>query len=170
MGRYADGDAAAFDHVYRELAPVVLGCLRRWAGPESAEDLCQRTFMRVHRARDRYRRGAPVGPWVLTIARNLSIDELRKRGTRRDRLTRDGDLPDVGAPPPEPESDAEVVAAVRDAIASLPEGQRRVIELHKLDERSFAEVAAQLGIKEGAARVRAHRAYDRLRRLFGADS
>ena len=167
MGRYADGDPRAFDHVYRELAPVVRACLRRWAGPSHVEDLCQKTFMKVHRARARYRPGAPVGPWVLTIARNLSIDELRKRGTRKESLSREGELPEIPVHPPEPESDAEVVAAVRDAIAQLPESQRRVVELHKLEGRPFAEVAAELGIREGAARVRAHRAYDKLRKLLG---
>ncbi|MCB9525910.1 MAG: sigma-70 family RNA polymerase sigma factor [Myxococcales bacterium] len=167
MGRYADGDARAFDHVYRELAPAVRACLHRWTGPSHVDDLCQKTFLRVHRARHRYRPGAPVGAWVLTIARNLAIDELRKRGTQRDRTTPEGELPDVAAEPPEPEPDAEVIAAVRDAIAQLPESQRRVIELHKLDERPFAEIAAELGINEGAARVRAHRAYDKLRKLLG---
>lgn len=168
MGRYADGDPRAFDHVYRELAPVVRACLHRWTGPSHVDDLCQKTFLRVHRARARYRPGAPVGAWVLTIARNLAIDELRKRGTRRDRPTREGELPEIAVDPPEPESDAEVIAAVRDAVAQLPESQRRVIQMHKLEERPFAEIAAELGIKEGAARVRAHRAYDKLRKLLGA--
>lgn len=166
MGRYADGDLRAFSEVYSALAPVVAGSMRRWVGPTQAEDLTQQVFVKVHRARHRYRPGAPVGPWILTIARNLAIDELRKRGTRKEHLTREGDVPEVVELPPEPESDAERVAAIRDAIAQLPASQRRVIELHKLEERSFAEVAEMLGIKEGAARVRAHRAYGRLRKLL----
>jgi RNA polymerase sigma-70 factor (ECF subfamily) len=166
MGRYADGDVRAFSEVYDALAPVVTGCMRRWTGPSHADDLCQQVFMKVHRARHRYRPGAPVGPWILTIARNLAIDELRKRGTRKEHLTREGALPDIGEMPPEPESNAETVEAVRAAIAQLSPSQRRVVELHKLEERSFAEVAEMLGINEGAARVRAHRAYGRLRKIL----
>ncbi len=79
MGRYVDGDAASFRVVYDALAPVVLRCQMRWVGDAAlASDLTQETFLRVHRARDRYRAGAPVGPWVITIARRLSIDALRR--------------------------------------------------------------------------------------------
>lgn len=169
MGRYADGDARAFDEVYRALAPVVLRCQIRWVGDRSlAEDLTQQTFLRVHKARDRYRPGAPVGPWVLTIARRLSIDALRKRGTRKDMLTREGELPEITSPVEEDETPTELIEALKQAINELPEGQRAVVAMHKLEGKPLAEVAAILGIKEGAARVRAHRGYNRLRaRLVG---
>lgn len=169
MGRYADGDARAFELVYATLAPVVHRCMVRWVGDRDlAADLTQDTFVRVHRARDRYRTGAPVGPWVLTIARRLSIDALRRRAAAKDRLTREGELPErlMGSAPAvdeEKESPTRVIEAVRAAVGELPEGQRRVVAMHKLEGKSMAEVADILGIKEGAARVRAHRGYKRLR-------
>ncbi|MEZ4474044.1 MAG: RNA polymerase sigma factor [bacterium] len=166
MERYADGDAAAFDEVHRALAPVVRRCLMRWVGDaELAHDLVQETFLRVHRARDRYHTGAPVGPWVLTIARRLSIDALRRKGRSRERITREGELPeplDAGAPAEAP-TPRWLVDEVRAAIDALPESQRVVVSMHKLDGRPLAEVAQELGINEGAARVRAHRGYKRLR-------
>jgi RNA polymerase sigma-70 factor (ECF subfamily) len=55
---------------------------------------------------------------------------------------------------------------VRDAIARLPAGQREVVELHKLRGMSMAEVAERLRLREGAVRVRAHRAYKALARLL----
>ncbi len=165
MERYADGDARAFDEVWRALAPVVQACQRRWVGdPQLASDLTQETFLRVHHARHRYRPGAPVGPWVLTIARRLSIDALRRRGAATDRLTREGELPEPPPPPADDDGDASaLVAAVRAAVADLPEGQRAVVAMHKLDGVPLAQVAEALGIQEGAARVRAHRGYERLR-------
>lgn len=167
MGRYADGDASAFEYVYRILAPVVSRCLYRWVGDtQLASDLTQETFMRVHRARDRYRRGAPVGPWVLTIARRLSIDALRRRAAKRDRVTRDGRVPDQAAPTPDEPTPQWLVDEVRAAIEALPESQRVVVSMHKLEGRPLAEVAEALGIKEGAARVRAHRGYKRLRMVL----
>ncbi|MEZ4466003.1 MAG: RNA polymerase sigma factor [bacterium] len=166
MERYADGHAAAFDEVHRALAPVVRRCLMRWVGDaELAHDLVQETFLRVHRARDRYHTGAPVGPWVLTIARRLSIDALRRKGRSRERITREGELPeplDAGAPAEAP-TPRWLVDEVRAAIDALPESQRVVVSMHKLDGRPLAEVAQELGINEGAARVRAHRGYKRLR-------
>ena len=170
MDRYVDGDAAAFRALYAQLAPVVLACQRRWVGdPVRAEDLTQETFLRVHKARDRYRSGAPVGAWVLTIARRLSIDSLRRRAVAVDRVTSDGELPeppalvDDGATPAELDA---LLSALREAVQTLPESQRQVVAMHKLEGLPLSEVAARLGINEGAARVRAHRGYERLRALF----
>lgn len=170
MERYADGDAAAFAHVYGHLAPVVRRCLVRWVGDaELAHDLVQDTFLRVHRARDRYLPGAPVGPWVLTIARRLSIDALRRRGRARDRLTREGDLPETSdVEPPDEPTPQWLVDEVRAAIEALPESQRVVVSLHKLEGRPLAEIAHALDIQEGAARVRAHRGYQRLKASLAA--
>lgn len=172
MERYADGDPAGFEQVYQGLAPVVNRCLVRWVGdPVLAGDLVQETFLRVHKARARYRPGAPVGPWVLTIARRLSIDALRRRGRAKERLTREGDVPEPTPIPTDEPTPQWVLQEVRDAIAALPESQRSVVSMHKLEGKPLAEVAEILGISEGAARVRAHRGYKRLRStlsgLFG---
>ncbi len=164
MGRYADGDAGAFETVYGTLAPVVEGCMRRWVGDaDLARDLTQETFLRVHRARDRYRIGAPVGPWVLTIARRLSIDALRRRASNKSRLTRTGEVPEQATELPEEPTPQWLLEEVRSAIDALPESQRLVVRMHKLEGKPLAEVARLLDIKEGAARVRAHRGYKRLR-------
>lgn len=168
MGRYADGDAAAFERVYAELSPLILARLRKWAGPDRAEDLLQKTFLKVHRARDRYRRGAPVGPWILSIARHVAIDDMRRRGRAREDLTREGALPEPRSTEAPMAERFEVIEAVRAAVEDLPDSQRTVVALHKLEERPFREVAHALGIKEGAARIRAHRAYGRLRSALAA--
>ena len=60
------------------------------------------------------------------------------------------------------------IERVRVAIAQLPSGQREVVELHKLQGMSMAQVSQRLQIREGAARVRAHRGYKALARLLGA--
>jgi RNA polymerase sigma-70 factor (ECF subfamily) len=168
MERYADGDPAGFEQVYQGLSPVVNRCLVRWVGdPDLAGDLVQETFLRVHKARHRYRPGAPVGPWVLTIARRLSIDALRRRGRAKEKLTREGEVPEPAAIPKDEPTPQWVLQEVRDAIEALPASQRSVVSMHKLEGKPLAEVAEILGISEGAARVRAHRGYKRLRNTLG---
>lgn len=169
MGRYADGDASAFEELYAELSPIVLRCQIRWVGDWAlAEELTQDTFLRVHRARSRYRRGAPVKPWILTIARRLSIDALRRRGKAKVRLSWDGELSEIKVEAQDDDGPtAEIMSEVRAAVDALPDSQRSVVSMHKLDGLPFAEVAASLGISEAAARVRAHRGYGRLRTALG---
>ena len=172
MGRYADGDPSAFEMLYRILAPGVRARLKRLVGDdELAEDLLQQTFIRVHERRARYERGAAVRPWVFTIARHLAIDALRRRSSARDRVTLEGRLPEPDTVDrlefDDASGDLDVEQLVRDAVAALPEGQREVVALHKLEGQPLTEVARRLGIKEGAARVRAHRGYGRLRAALG---
>ncbi|MCB9526133.1 MAG: sigma-70 family RNA polymerase sigma factor [Myxococcales bacterium] len=170
MTRYADGDAGAFQPIWRALAGLVRARGMQWLGGReaAADDLVQQTFLKVHRNRHRYQPGAPVTPWVMTIARNLATDMLRKQGRRKEALTPEGLLPEVARPEADTFETRATAEWVRDALAQLPEGQRQVVELHKLQGQSFDEVAQRLGIQAGAARVRAHRAYARLRSLLTA--
>ena len=85
MNRYVDGDLAAFDSLYTQLAPHVRRRLIRLTGTEGVDDLVQQTFLKVHRARHQWRRDTLVRPWVMTITRHLATDTLRARGARRGR-------------------------------------------------------------------------------------
>ena len=111
--------------------------------------------------------------WYFAIARNVALDHLRQRG-RRERREADSelDIVDDVASIEDAAIDREhgeaVIEQVREALARLPPGQREVVELHKLHGMSMAEIAARLDIREGAARVRAHRGYRALARLLGA--
>jgi len=81
MARYAEGDEAAFAEVYAAVAPR-LACFfgRRSFDPNGVPDLVQETLLRVHRARATFAPGAALMPWVLTIARRLLIDLVRRAG------------------------------------------------------------------------------------------
>ena len=165
MERYADGDSASFETLYAALAPLVQRGHARWSGRETAADLTQQTFLKVHRGRRGYKAGEPVTPWVMTIARRVSIDSLRQRGRAREHLTPQGELPPRPVAPAVEARDTG--RHVRHALNALSAGQREVVELHHLQGHAFAEVATRLGIQENAARVRASRAYANLRRILG---
>lgn len=170
MERYVDGDAAAFDELFRQLRGPLASSLRRWLRTDDKiDDALQITLMKVHNSRARYRRGAPVLPWVLTIARNVALDHLRSRASKDRSLDEEAAarIPDESEDLRwRLEDEKEVIEAVRAAVEQLPPSSREVVRLHKIEGRPMSEVAEILGIKEGAARVRAHRGYKSLAKLL----
>jgi len=175
MRRYQDGDATAFRELYAIVAPRLLGYLMKMARSRAvAEDLLQQTFLKIHRARRTYVRGADPLPWIYSIAHRTFIDEARK--TKRAIVQVEEAVPEVPAGidgesverRDEPRGDTEMARAALDALAQLPEQQREAVVLTKLDGKSVAEAAAIAGTSVGAMKVRAHRGYEALRRLLGA--
>jgi RNA polymerase sigma-70 factor (ECF subfamily) len=168
MEAYVAGDAGAFERLFRSLAPSVHAFFLRSVGQGAvAEDLMQTTFLKLHRARGNWRPGERLRPWVFTIAGRVRLDWLRRQGRPADELE-DDTLAD-----PEGRGDpgAAVLAheraeRVRAALESLAEPQRVVVHLHRFEGLSFAEIGRVLGISEGAAKLRAFRAYGQLRGLL----
>jgi RNA polymerase sigma factor (sigma-70 family) len=163
MEAYIDGDADAFDMLYRKLSPNLFGYLLRLTRQrERAEDLLQVTFAKVHRARSSYLRGAPVLPWLLAIARRSFLDERRHASSRTEDLSSDGNLPEPRAE--EPGVPADLSAALERALDTLPEAYREAIQLTKVSGLSIAEAAEVLGASETAVKLRVHRGYTQLRK------
>jgi RNA polymerase sigma-70 factor (ECF subfamily) len=181
MDRYVDGDRWAFTRLHGQLGPRLRGFLMKLVRDEATvDDLLQLTFLKAHLARERfYVQGndpdGAVQGWYFAIARNVALDHLRSRSRQDRRRVDQGpdlELADalgtIEGHITDREIADEIVEHVREAIAQLPTSQREVVELHKLRGLSMAEVAARLEIREGAARVRAHRGYKALARLLGA--
>lgn len=176
MQRYQDGDAGAFRELYALVAPRLLGYLTKMARSRAlGEDLLQQTFMKVHRARAAYVRGADPLPWIYSIAHRTFIDETRRHRRAVVRVGEAEDLPEVAAgltgesedQRDEVRGDPELLSAALAALAELPVQQREAVVLTKLDGKSVAEAAEIAGTTVGAMKVRAHRGYEALRRLLG---
>lgn len=176
MQRYGDGDASAFRELYALVAPRLLGYLLKMTRERAlADDLLQQTFLKVHRARASYVRGADPLPWIYAIAHRTFLDEARKHKRAVVRVPDGDDLPEVPAAitgesddrRDETRGDPELVAATLDALAALPTPQREAVVLTKLDGHSVAEAAEIAGTSVGAMKVRAHRGYEALRKLLG---
>jgi RNA polymerase sigma-70 factor (ECF subfamily) len=167
MLEYAAGDLHAFDALFERWAPRLHAFFHRSFGcAADADDLLQRTFMRVHPARRSYDAERPLRPWLFTIAARLRQDELRRR---RRLASADEELlaaSDEEWRDPAIEMEAQRVSLVQAALQRLPESQRTVIHLHRYERMTFAEIAAALGTTEGAVKLRAFRAYQRLRVLL----
>jgi len=176
MQRYCDGEAGAFRELYALVAPRLLGYLLKMARERAlADDLLQQTFLKVHRARTSYVRGADPLPWIYSIAHRTFIDETRKHKRAVVRVGDAEELPEVPAGltgesedrRDEGRGDPELVSAALDALAGLPAQQREAVVLTKLDGKSVAEAAEIAGTTVGAMKVRAHRGYEALRKTLG---
>jgi len=166
MRAYVAGDAAAFRVLFDRYGPILFRLGRRHLPTDDlARELVQQTFFRLHGARHDFRLDARLRPWVMTIAMNLVREHYRRA---RRRPIRDVEVDRHPAPAPErsPLETEERARLLAEALEALPASQREVIELHWFEELPFAEVATIVGSSEGAVRVRAHRAYTRLRELL----
>lgn len=176
MARYADGDANAFRELYAAVAPRLYGYLVKMARTRAlADDLLQQTFLKIHRARGAYVKGADPLPWIFSIAHRTFIDAVRKDRRAIVNVGSDEELPEIRADiggvadgAREEAADPEAVKGALDALAALPESQREAVVLTKLEGKSVAEAAQIAGTTVGAMKVRAHRGYEALRSLLGA--
>jgi len=160
-----DGDAKAFSRLYEITAPDVYRyCYSRTRNAADAEDLLQQTFLRVVEALPRYEdRGVPFRAWLFRICRTVSIDIHRRE---RPHLSLDAGThvdPPSGAAPDRRLSD------VLEAVESLPEGQRTVIELRFFADLSARDAGLVMGRDEAAVRALQMRALAALRRRLAAD-
>jgi DNA-directed RNA polymerase specialized sigma24 family protein len=122
-------------------APAVTRRLRALVGDrETAEDLCQEALSRAWRVPSLQGDPERLRAWLLRTARNLAIDELRRRG-RRDHVALTDDLP--GAP-------AGGDAPAREALAALTPHQRLVLLLRFEAGLSLRELGDALAISDGA--------------------
>jgi RNA polymerase sigma-70 factor (ECF subfamily) len=174
MEHYVDGSPRAFAALHEAVEPRVRARVRAIVGAYGpVDDLVQTTFLLAHRARERW--VAPPGAddravlaWFCTIARNAAATELRRRAVRPVAAVSGGDEPEPVDAQPSPLPGPEVVLeerrsadarheALHGAMELLAPPQRAVMEL-LLEGKPMHEIARRLGIKPGAARVRAHRA------------
>jgi RNA polymerase sigma-70 factor (ECF subfamily) len=168
MQRYQEGDAAAFQGLYRAVADRVYGYLVRSTGDRTtADDLLQEVFLNIHRARATYRPGSPVLPWAFAIARHAAASRARSVGRRAKREESREDLSDAPAPETETASDPRL-DEIQTVIDALPAQQREALLLLKVSGLSLKEAAAATGSTVGAVKLRAHRAYEAIRKHLGA--
>lgn len=179
--RVAAGDADALAAIYDRYAAVVFAFLVRIVGDRAvAEDLLQETFLRLWRHADAFEEGrGRLRPWVLSIAHHLALNELRRARRRPQGVGRRGGhegeangvevvlaaLAEPGPGPPQMAWEAVRRSEVADALRSLPQSQRRVIELYAVGY-SQSEIAASMGEPLGTVKTRMRRGLLRLRELL----
>ncbi len=171
MEAYADGDDSAFGALYDALAPRLFGLLLKQTGDRSrAEDLVQETMLALHRSRGQFTRGADVLPWAFAIGRRLCIDRFRRQkiedGFARDQAAGLDGTDSSGRADDELHA-RHLAQKVEATLQRLPESQRTAFELIRTEGLSPAQAAEALGTTVPAVKLRAHRAYERLRAEIG---
>lgn len=164
----------AFSQFYDRYSPIVYSLALRMLRVQSdAEDLLQEVFLQVWRQATAYNaeRGSPEA-WLINIARSRAIDKLRSI-RRRERSFVLTDDPAAAESPDNVETSAgesETRLAMNSALASLPEAQRRVLELAYFDGLSQTEIAARLAEPLGTVKTRMRSGILRLRGMLGTQA
>ena len=168
MLRYRAGDTLAFERLYsRHRAPLFRFLLRQCNDRDLSGDLFQEVWARIIKARLDYEPGALFTTYMYQIARNLLIDEWRRRGRRPGDQAGDGEDPDEQPTQGGAEDGAiglEAADALRRSLAALPDEQREAFLLREEGGLSLAEIAAVTGVAEETAKSRLRYAVSKLRR------
>jgi len=153
-----------FEELVRRHTGRALLAAQAMLGDEAAaEDAVQECFLRLIRARLSYESGRPFAGWLVTILRNICRDELlhRKRKARAEaNLLAQGMAAEAATEPEELEHSRSVQAS----LEQLPLVDREILALRIHGGLDFHEIAATCGLSADAAKKRAYRALDRLRR------
>ncbi|HWM14278.1 MAG TPA: RNA polymerase sigma factor [Gaiellaceae bacterium] len=132
-------------------------CLRLLRSPEEAEDALQATYLNACRGLKDGVRPQVDSAWLLRIAQNVCLTRLRSSG-RRARLERVQDVELLEETVAAPAHRGDELIGLTDALASLPEQQRRAILLREWQGLSYAEVAARLELTQSAVETLIFRA------------
>jgi RNA polymerase sigma-70 factor (ECF subfamily) len=169
--RCRQGDAAAFEELYRAHAGRLYSLILRMVGAaQDADDLLQEVFLTAHRKLGSFRGESTLGTWLYRLAVNQCLDFLRGRQNRMARAT--DSLDEEGAPEPAVAGPAVPSAVTRldleRAIASLPPGCRTAFVLHDVEGLEHREIAQMLGVSEGTSKSQVHKARMKLRAALSA--
>lgn len=178
MLRVKRGNLAAFEQLvekYRQ--PVINLIYRTLPDATEAEDLAQCVFVQVYKSAHRYQVSARFSTWLFTIARNLCLNEIRRRsrhpadsmdnpvGEGDDSFARQYEDQRMASPPDELLRE-ELYALVDEALARLPETQRTAIVLYQHEELSYEEISKILGCSLSATKSLIHRGRESLKQVL----
>lgn len=167
----AQGNPDAFKILVLRYQRMVFFYLNNFPFPEQVrEDLAQETFLRAYRNIDHFdpEKGAAFSTWLLTIARNLALNERAKAGLRKERSggLRNGEHSRIEKGPQEILELRRLKSRVREAISRLPERFHTAVVLSYFDELSLEEIAQIESCPVGTIKSRVFRGKQILREIL----
>lgn len=158
------GDKAAYNNLLKEIVPFVRNYVAgSLANPDWADDIVQEVLISVHKSLATYRPDRPFKPWLMAIVSFRRTDFLRKhysaRGDRKTSL----DNPDFMQAHVTNPAHAGEYKDIETVLSELPEKQRKVFEMIKIQGYTAKEVAGEMGMSVSAVKVSAHRTTNKLK-------
>jgi RNA polymerase sigma-70 factor (ECF subfamily) len=176
MLRVRDDEPGAFEQLVGHYQHRLVAIMNHLVGnAEEAEDLAQEVFLRVYRARKKYRPRSKFSTWLFTIANNLALNSLRSRQRKPvvPLAAHDsgplGPRPaeqlvhDRGGGPAQQLQQQELAAVIRTALDGLNERQRMAVVLNKFEDMNYAEIAEVMNLTTKAVKSLLSRARMNLR-------
>lgn len=164
---YQQADPAATLALIELLSPAMYRFFASQMGSRmDAEDMLQDAWLRIHRVRHTYRPGEPLLPWVYAIARRVRVDNYRHRKRLALREIRDKTEGSQSLAPAAGDAETDELPSFDELVAPLPESQREVLTMLKVNGLSIEEVARATSSTTGAVKQKVHRAYERLRNVL----
>jgi RNA polymerase sigma-70 factor, ECF subfamily len=175
MMRVKQGDGVAFAALVDKYKQPVMNVVARMLRDQTeAEDVAQTVFVQVYKSAARYQAASKFTTWLFTIARNLALNEIRRRSRHPT------DSMDVTHPeqedqplhqfedkktftPPESLLHGELAEKISQAVSELPDNQREALLLCRQDELSYEEIAQVLGCSLSATKSLIHRGRETLK-------
>ena len=180
MALLSDGEQSALAELVRRYQNDIFRfCLHYVRDVERAKEMSQETFIRVYVARTRFDASRKFRPWLLCIARNLCLNEIKRKkavtmesleeyaSTARDES---GEVFQSAADGPDQMMmAAERRAMVAEALAKLDPESREIVTLRFYERMQARDIAVVVGSTEGAVRTRLHRILKSMRTLYVAE-
>lgn len=158
-----------FETLHDSLRPRVVAFLRRFVSDGEAEDLAQEVFLKVHRGLPEFRQESKVSTWVFQIATHAALDHLKgasHRAMQRQAPLEDAERACIEEGHGRAPLQAEMTCCIREMVTALSVEDQTILHLCEFKELKVGDIATILDITPGAAKIRLHRARQRLKHLM----
>ncbi|ASZ13966.1 RNA polymerase sigma factor [Chitinophaga pendula] len=163
VARCRKGDVRAFKELYNAYSAAMYNiCLRMTGNVNDAEDTLQEAFIQVFKNIERLENAATVSAWIKRIVVNHCLNQLRKKKVYFE------DVEEIEMPEDDKIDEhnyAFTVDTVKQAIQTLPDGYRTVLNLYLFEDYSHREIAGMLNISESTVKTQYMRAKEKVRQI-----
>jgi RNA polymerase sigma-70 factor (ECF subfamily) len=159
----AQGDASAFERLYRSHVARIHSLTRRMLGAHEADEVTQDVFVRTWQKLGQFRGDSAFSTWLHRLAVNVVIERRRTFAIQRDRMSDDQTALDLATVAP---ARADLKVDFDAAIEKLPPGAREIFVLHDVEGYKHREIGAMLDITTGTSKRQLHRARMLMRRYL----
>jgi RNA polymerase sigma-70 factor (ECF subfamily) len=174
LARTVAQEMQAFEALYDRHAKTVYSLILRIVRePEIAEELLQESFWQVWRKADQFSGGGMVGAWLCRIGRNKALDHLRRAKARPQSDGKEQESLENIAAPRSQQVEVEINRIwdhqyLQEALSTIPEEQRRCLEMAYFDGMSQREIAEAMGVPLGTIKTRVRIGLEKLERSLRA--